>query len=244
LCHLATWLPYSIGLADQITMRICSTLRLKENILQQYRENDVPAHLYERLHFIENKIDIPPYQEIHNSRVEIVFIGRGAPQKRVHLIAAIAARMHALDMPAHVSFVGDVDKVIDPAEFPFCTFYGNVNNDELMHRIYRQSDVLILTSAYEGLPLVVMQMMAYGRVVLSTAVNGIPDYITHMENGLLIRSTEEDAIVEEGIALLNLLIEQPALRSVLGRRSMEIATQKFGGEVFCSEYRKVLLRDR
>lgn len=243
LCHLATWLPYSIGLADRITLRICSTLKLKEAILQQYSDNGVPAHLYERVHFIENKIDIPPYQAIHHPRLEVVFIGRGAPQKRVHLIAAIAARMHAAGMAAHVSFVGDVDKIIDPASYPFCTFYGNVSSDELMHRIYRESDVLLLTSAFEGLPLVVMQMMAYGRVVVSTAVNGIPDYITHMENGLLIRATEEDAIVEEGVELLRLLIAQPELRARLGRRSMEIAAQKFSGELFCSEYRKVLIRN-
>jgi glycosyltransferase involved in cell wall biosynthesis len=244
LCHLATWLPYSIGLVDHITIRICSTQRLKDNILQQYEESGVPARLFERLHFIENKIDIPPYHELHNPRLEIVFIGRGAPQKRIHLIAAIAARLHQMGLPAHISFVGDVDKVINPSEYPFCKFYGNVNDDELMHRIYRESDVLILTSAYEGLPLVVMQMMAYGRVVVSTAVNGIPDYISHMENGLLIRSTEEEAIIDEGVTLLKLLMEQPGVRSELGRRSMEIATQKFGGELFCREYRKVLLETK
>jgi glycosyltransferase involved in cell wall biosynthesis len=242
LCHLDTWFPYSIGLIDQITLRICSTTKLKETIIEQYRENNVADKFYKRLHFIENKIDIPEYQEVHNPLLEVVFIGRGAPQKRVYLIAAIAAKMHELGLPVHISFVGDVEKVIDPKDYPFCKFYGNVNDEALMQRIYRQSDVLILTSAYEGLPLVVMYMMAYAKVVLSTAVNGIPDYISHMENGLLIRATEEEKIVEEGVGLLQLLIDDPALKFELGKRSREIARQKFGGEVFCQEYRKVLVR--
>jgi len=243
LCHLDTWLPYSIGLIDRITWRVCSTPKLKEAILQQYRDRQAPEELGGRVVFIENKIDIPEYREIHNPNLEVVFIGRGAPQKRVHLIAAIAAKMHALGVPAHFSFVGDVEKVFDPKDYPFCRFYGNVSDDQEMHRIYRESDVLILTSAYEGLPLVVMQMMAYGKVVVSTAVNGIPGYIAHMKNGLLIRAGEENAIVEEGVQLLMQLIHDPALKFQLGKMSREVAREKFGGEKFCREYRQLLLPD-
>jgi glycosyltransferase involved in cell wall biosynthesis len=112
-----------------------------------------------------------------------------------------------------------------------------------MQSIYRQSDVLILTSAYEGLPLVVMYMMAYGKVILSTAVNGIPDYITHLDNGLLIYSTEEDKIVAEGAELLKQLIANPAMKKKMGLRSRELAEQKFGGELFCREYRSILIRE-
>lgn len=244
LCHLDTWLGYSIGFIDRISLRICSTLKLKEAILRQYRENNVPTSFYAKVHFIENHTYIPEYREVTNPELEVVFIGRGSPQKRLHIFAAIAARMHKLELPAHFSFVGDVENVLNPADLPFCKFYGKVTDETSLHAIQQASDVLLLTSAFEGLPMVVMEMMAFGKVVVSTAVNAIPDYITHMENGLLIKSIEEDAIVEEGIELLRLLIEQPALKSALGRRSVEIAIQKFGGEVFCREYRKVLLRDR
>jgi len=241
LCHLPTWFPYSIGLIDRMTLRICSTLKLKEAITQQYDSEHIQRKYYDRLNFIENKIDIPPYEEIRHEKLEVLFVGRGAPQKRVHLIAAIAGEMDSLQLPVHFSFVGDVEKVIDPQRYPFCTFYGNIDSEAKMQELYRQSDVLILTSAYEGLPLVMMQMMAHGRPILSTAVNSIPDYITHLENGLLIRSTDETAIVAEGVALLRLLIEEPGLKTTLGKRSREIATQKFGGHAFCREYRKILL---
>jgi L-malate glycosyltransferase len=192
--------------------------------------------------FIENRIDIPEYIEIQNQRLEVVFIGRGAAQKRVHLIAAIAAKMQAMELPVHFSFVGDVEKVIDPQDLPFCTFYGNVKDEAIMQAIYKKSDVLILTSAYEGLPLVVMYMMAYGKLVLSTAVNGIPDYISHRVNGLLIRATEENGIIEEGVELLKLLIDDPALRTTMGRQARKIAMEKFGGGIFCREYRRLLIK--
>ncbi|MEJ0107139.1 MAG: glycosyltransferase family 4 protein [Bacteroidota bacterium] len=170
---MATWLPYTIGHIDRINLRIFSTLKLKENVIEQYNENNIDPKLYDRLRFIDNAIDVPPYEEVKNERLEVVFIGRDSPQKRVHLIAAIAKQMHEANDNVHFSFVGDVDKVITIRDFPYCKFYGNVKDNDLMNKIYHQSDVLVLTSAFEGLPVVVMKMMAHSRVVLSTAVNGI-----------------------------------------------------------------------
>jgi glycosyltransferase involved in cell wall biosynthesis len=239
LCHLDTWFPYSIGFIDLITYRIFSTKKLKEDVILQYKQNNIAQHFFDRLHFIENKINIPLYVETNNPKLEVLFVGRGAPQKRIYLIAAIAKQMNERNQPIHFSFVGDVEKVIKVDEFPYCTFYGNVKDAKLMNAIYQQSDVLILTSAYEGLPLVVMEMMAYGKVVLSTAVNGIPDYITHRQNGLLITATEEKNIMNEGVSLLELLIEEPSLKISLGKKSRQIAIQKFNGELFCSEYNEL-----
>jgi glycosyltransferase involved in cell wall biosynthesis len=133
--------------------------------------------------------------------------------------------------------------VIDTANYPYCTFYGNVRDESKMLQLYHNSDVLILTSAYEGLPLVVMQMMAHGRIVMSTAVNAIPDYVRHMENGLLIHATDELAIVEEGATLLQWLAEHPEAKESFGKRGREIAIEKFSGEVFCREYRNFLYTD-
>jgi glycosyltransferase involved in cell wall biosynthesis len=243
LCHLPIWLHYNIGFAKRIDKRIFSTIKLKQDVIRQYDENNMDRSLYDRLYFVDNTIDIPPYHEVHNERTEIVFIGRGSPQKRVHLTATIAKKMHEAGDNIHFSFVGDVEKIIDINEFPYCTFYGNVNDQLVMENIYSQSDVLILTSAFEGLPIVVMKMMAYGKTILSTAVNGIPDYITHMENGLLIYATTEDKIVEEGIALLRLFISNPDLKTKIGKRNREIAIERFSREVFCRNYRKILLGD-
>ncbi|CAN5470763.1 hypothetical protein BH10BAC2_BH10BAC2_23960 [soil metagenome] len=240
LSHLPTWLPYNIGFIDRIDKRIFSTIKLKEAVIQQYNENSIDALLYERLYFYDNAIDIPHFFPKKNDQLEVVFIGRGSPQKRVHLVAAIAQKLYETGGNVHFSFVGDVSTMIDTATFPFCKFYGNVTDSVLMNSIYEKSDILILTSAFEGLPLVVMTMMAYGKVVISTAVNGIPDYINHMENGMLIYETDENRIVDEGVTLINHLITGQGLKERLGAKNNEIAIQKFSREIFCSRYRAML----
>ena len=107
--------------------------------------------------------------------------------------------------------------------------------------MYSNSDVLLLTSAYEGLPIVVMDMMARGKVIISTAVDGIPDYISHEKNGLLITETDENKIVHQGVELLDRLIGEPSLKKQIGIESYQYAVKHFSGETFCETYRQILV---
>ena len=123
LCHLPTWLPYSIGFIDRVNYRVFSTQNLKEKVEAQYRDNELPQKYFEHLFFVDNAIDIPECTNISNNLLQVYFIGRGAAQKRIHLIAAIAEKIHKKGLPVKFNFVGDVEKIIDPAAFPFCRFY-------------------------------------------------------------------------------------------------------------------------
>lgn len=244
LCHLDTWLNYSIGFIDKIDKRGFSTEKLKQKVEEQYRQNNLPSSYFDKLFFYDNAMDFPEAYTIENKRLQVFFIGRGSPQKRVPLIAEIAENLHEKGSPVDVSFVGDVEKVIDPSKYPFCKFYGSIKSQETMQEIYKKADVLLMTSAFEGLPVVVMQMMAHGKVVVSTAVNGIPDYIFENINGLLIANGDEKQIIDDGIQAIEKLAVDPELRKRLGAKSREIALQKFSREAFCKNYRAVLELDQ
>lgn len=241
ICHLDTWFNYSQAFIKGIDVRIFSTAKLKRDAAELYKKNNLPLEYYKRLHFIDNKVNIPSRFKKNNETLSVVFIGRGAPQKRIYLIAAIAKKMHALKMNVHFSFVGDVEKIFNTAEYSFCTFYGNINDKNKMEEIYKNADVLLLTSAYEGLPIAVMEMMAYGNVVVSTVVGGIADYIINGENGFLLENNpDENKIIEEGISVLNNLANNKVLLEEVGEKSRIYAEQHFSGKVFCENYSKVL----
>lgn len=240
LTHVDVWFPYSIGFIDRIDARVFSTKVGLVKVIDQYKENNLPGHYYERLFFKDNAVDIPAVSESKNEIVQVFFIGRGSAQKRVHLVAAIAKLAYENSLPVHFNFVGDVHKVIDTKLYPYCSFYGIVTSDEQMSDLYKKADVLLLTSSFEGLPIVLMQMMAYGKLVISTAVSGIPDYIFHEKNGLLIYSNEEAAIIDEGLQHLNTLTKNPALRTMLGAQARKDAISQFSRETFNKSYRKLL----
>jgi len=64
------------------------------------------------------------------------------------------------------------------------TLLGHVARNQ-MDSLYRRSDVVVLTSRSEGLPLVLMEAMVRGRIVLAPAITGIPEIIIPGKTGFL-----------------------------------------------------------
>ncbi|MHA1908640.1 MAG: glycosyltransferase family 4 protein [Candidatus Thorarchaeota archaeon] len=58
-------------------------------------------------------------------------------------------------------------------------------------QIMRDSDALIMTSYWEGLPTAILEAMASGLPIISTPVGDIPRILSNNENGILINRTIE-----------------------------------------------------
>ena len=56
--------------------------------------------------------------------------------------------------------------------------------------ILNSTDVYILPSYNEGLPISILESMSYGKAIISTNVGGIPEIVRNKENGLLINPGE------------------------------------------------------
>ena len=63
---------------------------------------------------------------------------------------------------------------------------GEVPHDEI-GAYYEAADLAVLTSHSEGIPLVLMEAMAHGRVVLAPAITGIPELVIDGKTGFLYR---------------------------------------------------------
>ena len=64
------------------------------------------------------------------------------------------------------------------------TLLGHVSRSE-MNSLYRRADLFVLTSLSEGIPLVLMEAMAYGALVLAPAITGVPELIIPGKTGFL-----------------------------------------------------------
>jgi glycosyltransferase involved in cell wall biosynthesis len=242
IAHLDTWLNYNQAFVPNIDVRICSTPKLKRTIETQYQQNGVPSSFAERIVFIDNWVTIPPPSEMPpTNTLQLLFVGRGAPQKRVYLLSKIAEILLRNGRPVHFTFVGDVETQLSEYVKENSTCYWNISDPAKLNEVYLASHMLVLTSAYEGLPIVVMDMMVRGRVVLSTAVDGIPDYIHHQENGLLICEVLNETILcEEAVALIESVLANPEQLQVLGKEARKQALQQFSKEAFEKAYWKIL----
>lgn len=80
--------------------------------------------------------------------------------------------------------------------------------DELL----RESDVLVLPSRAENLPMVILEAFAHGVPVVSTPVGAIPEVVEHGRNGLLVAPGDVSALAEA----LRRFIDDPSLARRMG----------------------------
>ena len=120
-------------------------------------------------------------------------------------------------------------------------FVGAFTSREELSRIMARTDVFVMSSILEGQPLGVVEAMAYGCPIVTTAVGGIPELIKDGVNGLLCEPADPVCLARKICALL----EDPDLRSQLGsaaRRAYEQGPYQPAAvcEHFISIYKDVL----
>jgi glycosyltransferase involved in cell wall biosynthesis len=87
------------------------------------------------------------------------------------------------------------------------TLLGHVEPPQ-MDRLYQRADLIVLTSRSEGIPLVLMEAMANGKIVLAPAITGIPELVIHATTGFLYRAGALDEFVNATIGLNELLRDE------------------------------------
>ncbi|MBI3126051.1 MAG: glycosyltransferase [Candidatus Tectomicrobia bacterium] len=102
---------------------------------------------------------------------------------------------------------------------------------------YAAIDILALTSRNEGVPIAVLEAMASGVPVVSTAVGGLRDIIRDGETGILVHEQEPSAYARG----LQLLVGDSALRERIARQARAYVRKAHSKERFVSDYANLYL---
>lgn len=132
--------------------------------------------------------------ESHKKRTELVLAGNGDLDKAQQLIEELGLE-HQVKISAWL-------------------------NPEQRDALLASADVFVLPSYNEGLPMSMLEAMAWGLPVIVTPVGGIPEVIHQNQNGILIEPGNEQQL----IAAMQHLINHQDLRIAIGnaaRRSVE-----------------------
>jgi glycosyltransferase involved in cell wall biosynthesis len=124
-------------------------------------------------------------------------------------------------------------------------FVGAFTSRDELSRIMAQTDIFVMSSILEGLPIALLEAMSYARPVVVTPVGGIPEAIQDGVNGLLCMPKDPEGLAQKICAL----IEDPALRLRLGRAARESYERgPFNPMAVCNQhisiYRKVIASER
>lgn len=173
----------------------------------------------DRIDVLENYCCIPakPYGTGRKAG-QILFLGAFEKRKGCYDIPAVLERIKKRFPEVRLVMAGDgeterVKKAFsDRGLAEDVSFPGWVRGEE-KERLLRESGIFFFPSYHEGMPMAVLEAMAYGMGIVTTSVGGIPQLIQDGENGYLTAPGDAEAMVQ---ALESLLKDEAHLTD-LGR---------------------------
>lgn len=160
---------------------------------------------------IENGISLAPGSSVldlaglanpalapENAFPVIAFIGRLSKEKGCNYLLSAFENVKAKYPSAHLLFCGDgymresLEKQV--AERNMCKSVSFLGFVEDVTPIFELLDVFVLPSLTEGMPIVLLEAMRRGKVIVSTDVGGIPSMLEGGEAGYLVPAKDSKAI--------------------------------------------------
>ncbi|NTU73227.1 glycosyltransferase family 4 protein [Candidatus Roizmanbacteria bacterium] len=184
-----------------------------------------------------NKKDFLLKYKIPHATKYIAFIGRMADQKQP-LTFLEFARSTRSDHDTHYIMVGDgplgqqVDAMISQQKLT------NVTRIPFLDNVFPVLDLscgLIITSKYEGLPIVMLESLTMGIPVLSTDVGDIALLITRYHCGILYNPIMGISISKH----INTFIENLPQLSANARKASPLIQKEFAAKTIAAQYAKL-----
>jgi glycosyltransferase involved in cell wall biosynthesis len=259
-----------VGICDIGAIRNdLSSEELKDNGIAGRRQLTFPRHLIansslarqraishgispDRIDFVRNAVDPKWLKEkpVTNGQqtMRLLFVGRLTKQKRpddfVRVVSRVVRQLPNRSLTARIVGVGPMRPHLEalagelglgPEKLEFLDERAD------MDAIYREADLMMMTSEWEGTPNALLEAMACGVPVVATSVGGIPEILAD-GRGLLTEQHDEDAMA----AAVMRLIADAGLRREIGQRGREYIAEVHSLDVLQTQlmgtYQKVLSR--
>lgn len=166
----------------------------------------------------------------------IGIVARLAPVKDHATLIEAVALVHARRPEAVLAIVGD-----GPLRHPLMAQVKALGLEDVvrfagasadMPPVYRDLDLVVLSSVAEGTSISILEAMASGRCVVGTAVGGTPLLLDHGQAGVLVPPSDPRSLAT---ALIDLL-DDPKRRQALGAAARDRAQRRFAEDIMVERY--------
>ncbi|MEH1767108.1 MAG: glycosyltransferase family 4 protein [Nostoc sp.] len=146
--------------------------------------------------------------QLSNNSIHLDLVGSGSSLEACKTLA------QSLGIADQVSFLGDRTDVPN---------------------LLAQSQIFILSTHYEGLPISILEAMRAGLPIIATSINGIPEEVVHGKTGLLVPRQDVQALADA----LDTLIQSPETRQKMGEAGRQKFLQDFTIERMINETKTI-----
>ena len=130
-------------------------------------------------------------QRLKSQKIKILFLSRIEKEKGIYKLLDVYQHLKSVDNQFELVFAGDGTELealktkVESDEFKDVHILGFVEGKEKVE-IFKQANIFVFLSEFEGMPNAVLEAMAFGLPVVTTNVGGITSVFSNEKNGYLI----------------------------------------------------------
>lgn len=173
------------------------------------------------------------------NKTNIGFFGALGKRKGIYDLLDVVSNLDGEvdNFTLYVCGDGEIDKVKEIVNARLLSdkvkVMGWITGDEKQY-LLNKVDAIVLPSYNEGLPMIILEGMSLGKIILSTKVGGIPEAIENNVNGYLIEPGNQDALKK---ILKEKLI--PIKDKKIGVKAKEDFNSKYSPEVIMPKLKAI-----
>ena len=220
---------FSYKMVEKLSaVRRCTTISCSEG------EHKETLSLTKNAKFVNNGINVEEMQRMMDSigscekgEFNVFTLGRICYQKNPELFNEIARKLPEV----RFVWIGD-GELRDQLTAPNIEVTGWMNREEALRRSM-SSDVFVLTSLWEGLPMSLLESMYMEKLCLVNDVIGSRDVIRTGVNGYVCRNADEF------VAAIREILDNPRKAAELTAQASKDIEEKYNTRVMAEKYREI-----
>lgn len=208
----------------------------------------LPRNISSNIRVIHNGIDTERFSPERRNSNEFKFLGEITKPKVLYagrllalksvdtLLKSIKHVLKKCDAYFLLVGTGDIDKwkrLLYGIPENNYKFLGYVDYERINY-LYAKVNLFVLPSFTESFPLVILEAMASGVLVIATNVGGIPEIIENHEDGILIEPNNPKILADT----ITTLLRNPTQRKTISKTAREKVMNNFTSRVMVEKTKK------
>lgn len=194
-----------------------------------------------KIKVIHNAVVIPNENNYNEKSLDIIFLGMLIERKGIDdLLKAIKNIKDYLPVGVKVKLYGsdknnNINRKIKELGLEDIVEYLGWLTLDNKNECFSKAMLNILPSYNEGLPMTILETMAYGIPNIATNIAAIPEAISNNEDGILVEPGDVDSLGKEILKLVNNL----ELRSLYSKKAFEKVKDEFDIKIHINNLKKI-----
>jgi glycosyltransferase involved in cell wall biosynthesis len=157
--------------------------------------------------------------------LRLLFAGRADYQKGLSRLKHLTDLLAAKRVPFQLTFVGGSVLKAEPVEWSaeHVRTLPATHDQKVLASYYAESDVCVLLSRWEGVPLTLLDAMAHGCVVVATDVGAVAELVENTKNGFLLADASDVEVATEAAEVIQSILRDDTGNALMRQAAVTTA---------------------